>query len=155
MQGSEHRVQPTQVRSLGMRVETGRSLAAIIQRSLRDELHDLPIRQRAHRRAQQPQQRDLVMRILDATHEIDEVDHLLPLVEMSLPFRHVRQAVPAQGAQILPALGECPEQQRHIPRVDRTAPPVPLDQHFLPDHFLLQPARDRLRFGLHAFLGAE
>src|SRR2546427_10896861 len=95
------------------------------------------------------------MRILDAAYEVGEVNRLLPLVEMSLPLSHVRQPVPAQGAQILPALRECPEQQRHIPRLDRTAPPVPLDQHFLPDDLMLQPLRDRFRFGLDAFLGAQ
>ena len=155
LQGRERRVQRLQMRGLRMRVQTGRPAAAIIQRPQRDEVHDLPIRQRAHGRAQQTQQRDLVVRILDAAHEVDEVNHLLPLVEMSLPLRHVRQAVPAQGAQILPALRERPEQQRHIPRLDRTTPSVPLDQHVLPDDLMLQPPRDGFRFGFDAFLGAE
>src|SRR5436853_7690975 len=93
--------------------------------------------------------------MLEAAHEVDEVHYLLSLVELSLPLRHVRQAVPAQGTQILPALCECPEQQCHIPRLDWTAPPVPLDQHVLPDDLLLQPPRDCFRFGLNAFLGTE
>src|SRR5437773_7909528 len=109
------------------------------------EGQQFPVRHAAEGRAQDSDQRNRIVRVVDDPEEVDQIDNLLPPIKMLFPVRNIGDVIAAKGIKIDLGVGQLSEDQGNVARLEWTVASIAIRDRRAGEKLLLQPARKRFR----------